>query len=234
MFQHRQQPVGPSGPTPKKGYYPDPADPSLERWWDGQRWTTLTRTPKAAREPLWRSQVVALVAAAAALVAMAIGAVPLVRSGVSAIGAEAYDSPVTIERDLDPGRYTLFELTGSQIGGGGGIEAGTYSFPTLGPDDVQVVGPDGRTVVVGVGGIAETIQRGRSVYTGAVTFTVEDPGRYSVQVGGPPDRVILTRTLFDGASRSLPLLVGGAVVGGVASTAFLVMVIVRAQRRRSA
>jgi hypothetical protein len=233
MFQHQQQPVGPSGSTPKKGYYPDPADPSLERWWDGQQWTTLTRTPKAAREPLWRSQVVALVAVAGALVAMAIGAVPIVRSGASAFSAEVYDSPLTIERDLDPGRYTVFELTGSQVGGGG-IEAGTYSFPTLGPDDVQVVDSDGRTVAVGVGGIAETIQRGRSVYTGAVTFTVEEPGRYSVQVGGPPDRVILTRTLFDGASRSLPLLIGGAVIGGVAMTSFLVMVIVRAQRRRVA
>ncbi|MFN7151560.1 MAG: hypothetical protein ACK4V6_19030 [Microthrixaceae bacterium] len=176
---------------------------------------------------------VAIVAVAGALAVMAIGLVPIVRSGASALGAEADDSPVTIEWDLDPGRYTLFELTGSQVSGGG-VNAGMSSFPSLGPEDVQVVGPNGRTVTVAVGGVTETIQRGRSVYTGAVTFTVEEPGRYAVQVGGAPDRVLLTRTLFDGASRSLPLLIGGAVVGGVAMTAFLVMVIVRAQRRRTA
>jgi hypothetical protein len=234
VFQHQHAgPPNGAGASAKKGYYPDPTDPSIERWWDGGQWTGLTRTPKAAREPLWRSQVVALVVTAGALVIIAVGLAPLVRSGASAFGAEAYESPVTIERDLDAGRYTVFELTGSQFGGGG-VNAGFNTFPTLGPGDVQVTGPDGGAVSVTVGGSVQTIQRGRSVYTGAVDFTVHDPGRYSVRVGGPPDRVLLTRTLFDGASGSVPLLIGGAVIGGVAMTTFMVMVIVRAKRRRTA
>ena len=30
---------------PAAGWYPDPQDGSLERWWDGQGWTTEVRSP---------------------------------------------------------------------------------------------------------------------------------------------------------------------------------------------
>lgn len=36
----------PPGGQPPPGYYPDPDDPSVNRWWDGQAWAT----PAADRE----------------------------------------------------------------------------------------------------------------------------------------------------------------------------------------
>lgn len=29
--------------TPPSGWHPDPADPNLDRWWDGRQWTDRTR-----------------------------------------------------------------------------------------------------------------------------------------------------------------------------------------------
>lgn len=29
--------------TPNAGWHPDPADPNLDRWWDGRQWTDRTR-----------------------------------------------------------------------------------------------------------------------------------------------------------------------------------------------
>lgn len=232
MFQHHHAgPPDRSGSAPKKGYYPDPADASLERWWDGRQWTGLTRTPKGAREPLWRSQKVLLAVLAAALVAVVVAIVPFVRSGASTLAAPAYESPTTIEQHLDPGRYTLFQETGGVIGGSG-FTYRTTEWPTLGPADVTVVGPDGRRLVLEQRMATETIERSGSSYLGVVSFAVERPGRYAVQVAGEPDRVILARSLFDGTSRWLPLLGAGAVVGGIAATTFLVLVIVKARRRR--
>ncbi|MCX3059766.1 DUF2510 domain-containing protein, partial [Streptomyces beihaiensis] len=34
-------------PTPPPGWYPDPGDPSVERWWDGTEWTQHRRAPGA-------------------------------------------------------------------------------------------------------------------------------------------------------------------------------------------
>lgn len=44
-----------SEPTP--GFYPDPSNPGLERWWDGQKWTDATRMAEGpSQAPLPASQ----------------------------------------------------------------------------------------------------------------------------------------------------------------------------------
>jgi hypothetical protein len=43
----------PGAPTP--GWYPDPAGPRLERWWDGQRWSAHVRDVPRSRLPRWLS-----------------------------------------------------------------------------------------------------------------------------------------------------------------------------------
>ncbi|ATL26421.1 DUF2510 domain-containing protein [Streptomyces formicae] len=36
--------------SPPPGWYPDPRQPSVERWWDGTAWTEHRRTPEAAQQ----------------------------------------------------------------------------------------------------------------------------------------------------------------------------------------
>jgi hypothetical protein len=43
-----------------KGWYPDPGDARLERWWDGERWTPQTRRVLAARTTMSTGSKVAL------------------------------------------------------------------------------------------------------------------------------------------------------------------------------
>jgi hypothetical protein len=38
-------PTVPSPLGPPAGWYADPADPSSQRWWDGQQWTATTSRP---------------------------------------------------------------------------------------------------------------------------------------------------------------------------------------------
>ena len=41
--QRQAPPVKPSGPAP--GWYPDPTDPKLQRYWDGRSWTSGPAPP---------------------------------------------------------------------------------------------------------------------------------------------------------------------------------------------
>lgn len=40
-----------SQPLAPFGWYPDPADSSRMRWWDGQRWTDRTEYPRPELQP---------------------------------------------------------------------------------------------------------------------------------------------------------------------------------------
>jgi hypothetical protein len=41
-----------SVPTPPAGWYPDPSEPSRQRWWDGKRWGSITPADQVAPSPL--------------------------------------------------------------------------------------------------------------------------------------------------------------------------------------
>jgi hypothetical protein len=74
----------PHSPRPVAGWYKDAANPSLERWWDGARWTEHTRVPPpgTSRTPQVRTGIV--VVAVVALVAGALGLFMIGRPDTSA------------------------------------------------------------------------------------------------------------------------------------------------------
>jgi protease PrsW len=41
--------------APEPGWYPDPAGPTFERWWDGSRWSGHVRSPARGGLPRWLS-----------------------------------------------------------------------------------------------------------------------------------------------------------------------------------
>ena len=47
-----QEPSNHMNPNPSPGWYPDPANPSLQRLWDGETWTEQTRSPAPPQTPL--------------------------------------------------------------------------------------------------------------------------------------------------------------------------------------
>ena len=45
-------------PPPVAGWHPDPENSSLQRYWDGSKWTNGTRRPPTAKGQLGMSQLV--------------------------------------------------------------------------------------------------------------------------------------------------------------------------------
>ena len=181
---------------------------------------------------MWTSQKVLIGVILVALVVAGYGAFQIGRSAVAALTSEAVATPSLIERDLDAGRYTVFERVGSQHSVGP-ITYSESGSPDLGPSDIQVTGPDGESVLVEVWSIGETIERGDALYVGAAGFTAERAGRYTVDVAGAPTEVVLARRIFDGTSSALVTLGIGAVTGCLAVIALIATVLVRSSRRRA-
>ncbi|QEV17143.1 DUF2510 domain-containing protein [Streptomyces alboniger] len=113
--------------TPLPGWYPDPHQPSVERWWDGAAWTEHRRTPENARaaavgqgfgpapDPAataviapasaggGRAKVIALATAGAVLVAAIVtGAVALGKDDGDPRGAPAPSTPAATEKSASP------------------------------------------------------------------------------------------------------------------------------------
>ncbi|MEV3855746.1 DUF2510 domain-containing protein [Streptomyces sp. NPDC050095] len=108
----------PSAPPP--GWYPDPRDPSVERWWDGAAWTQVRRQPvpvpvqvpgpvpmpvaPVVQKPGGgRGKVVAVVAVGIALVAaIAVGAVVVLEDDDGSTGSTADNGPTEQATSASP------------------------------------------------------------------------------------------------------------------------------------
>lgn len=128
-------------------------------------------------------------------------------------------TPVDVSLKLTESRYTVFELTGHESGAGG-IQFTRDDAPTLTPEAVTVIGPDGRQVSTsGSGNNTETLTRDKEIFTAAVSFVVSAPGTYRVRVDTEqPTKVIIGPSLGSGFAR----VWGWFVVGGVAGLALVV------------
>ena len=103
--------------VPTAGWYPDPADPSLQRYWDGSNWTEHSAPRPPPGQPERRSNLLLIAGYACALllpiVGLAIGVALLVRRetghGVAivllsiAIGVGSYLYVVNDEADAASG-----------------------------------------------------------------------------------------------------------------------------------
>ncbi|MEU8956928.1 DUF2510 domain-containing protein [Streptomyces sp. NPDC048518] len=101
--------------TTPPGWYPDPAAPSVERWWDGTAWTEHRRTPEYAQVPQAQQgfgpgvqQGFGPAAATTAVAAPAVSgggrgkAVALTAAGIVLVGAIVAGAVVLTQDDGDP------------------------------------------------------------------------------------------------------------------------------------
>jgi hypothetical protein len=144
-------------------------------------------------------------------------------------------TPAAFTRDLTPGTYLVYELTGTSDHFGP-VTTSRDTGVTLTPDRVDVTAPSGAAVPVSYATADETLTRGRSTYTGAVRFVVDSPGAYRVAVTAPDLQVVVAPSIVSAFSRALAWLgliaSGGliAVFGGV----LLIVGVVRGRRKVAA
>jgi len=147
-----------------------------------------------------------LVVVAGVLIGRSVGG-PL----ISAFTSPARTTPVDASLSLNPGRYTVFERTGTSSKTGP-VTATSNNGTTVTPDDVTVTGPDGDTLATTTIGGSETITREDAVYTGAVRFRVPAAGTYRVRVDVPAGtEVVVAPALGTGFRAVLPWVAIGAI-----------------------
>ena len=231
------------------GWYPDPNDHGMLRWWDGTIWTD-ERQPRAwasppqamprlrddgtVKGPSRRTSLAVLFAGAALLVG---GLVALVPGFFDAIDGPRFAIPGEQTLELGTGSWVLYQRTDrasatNPTGGPLSFELG--DGVTLRPAQVSITGPG----PVGVGGrsaTTETITRGDADFTDAVHFEIEQAGTYTISVRGEPasgGEVLVARPVFH-LFRLWPWLVMSLAGGGVI-IAGIVMWMIGAGNRRTA
>lgn len=145
------------------------------------------------------------------LVGVVGGAVLVAQTGgdlVRVFTADAEPTPSDQQLDLDEGTYIVYELTGSRAGP---VTPPDARGLTVGVGDVTVTAPDGAQVPVSVPRFGETLTRGSSTYTGAVSFEVEDSGIYRVGVTTPETQVLVAPSLSSLFTQSVAWIALAAV-----------------------
>jgi hypothetical protein len=180
----------------------------------------------------WPRRVLAIVAVVSFAVA-AFAWVQVFSSAVGALTESPLATPGSTDRTFTPGRYGVFERTGTSRGGGG-VTFTENDLPELRTGDVTVTGPTGATVPTRYMGAHETINQNGAVYTGVVEFHITEPGRYHVQIDRVPGQVIVTRDLLDGQASNLVRGLASGFVFVISAGALTISSIVVTTRRRRA
>ncbi len=155
--------------------------------------------------------------------------VGLVAGAVSTLTAPTFDIPGSTTRTLDKGVYVVFERTG-ESSSSGNVTISRNNAVTIGPEDVQVTGPNGSTITTREMFSNETLNRNGSIFTGAVKFTVVTPGQYDVNVSSGNGTAVVGRSLADAVGKHLGWLLGVGI-GGLAFVIGLIWLIVALRRR---
>lgn len=166
-----------------------------------------------------------------------VAAILLARSVGPALNAAFFKhscaTPCSQVLGLNAGRYLVFEQTGDS-NSVGPVTTSHRGPTTITQSDVVVTSADGRTLDVFASNGSETITRNGTIYTGAVSFRVPESGRYRVSVHAPgATHVIVAPGIGQLFAKALPG-VAVAVVGLVAGTMGIVVLILAWTRRRSA
>lgn len=130
---------------------------------------------------------------------------------------EPCTTPCTRELDLDEGRYSVFEQTAHSTG------AGPFTLTMSGPTtirkrDVSVTAPNGATLVVSKPIDLDTVTRGDTTYSAAVSFQTPAAGHYVVTIESPEaTQVFIAPDVGQTLGRALP----GFAIAAVAALTFL-------------
>lgn len=225
---------------PPADWYPDPVDPSRRRYWDESEWTDhfassgldSSNPPKGMTWFVNFRSGWLLVAAGIACGGLA--AFLLVNAVGSAIGdsflREPCTTPCSSVLELDQGDYLVFELVGrsKRIGS---VTSFSRGPETLGPADVTVQSVSGQELDIRRPSSGQTIERNGAIYGGAVRFEVPEAGRYTVSIKGRGDTNVLVAPALDQTFvRAVPgVLV--VLLGGIAiSTGLVVLLMARGRR----
>jgi Protein of unknown function (DUF2510) len=155
--------------------------------------------------------------------------VGLLAGAISSFTAPAFSIPGSTTRTLDKGVFVVFERT-SESSSTDDVTISRNNPVTIGPQDVEVTGPNNERVTTQKVTARETLTRNQSVFRGAVKFTVVNPGRYTVKVSGAQSSAIVGPSLSDTIGKHLGWL-AGIGIGGLAFLVGLVWLIVALRRR---
>ena len=155
--------------------------------------------------------------------------IALVAGAISTFTTPTFDIPGSTTRTLDKGVYIVFERTG-EGSSSGNVTISRNNAVTIGPEDVQVTGPNGARTTTLEMNSNETLNRNQSIFTGAVKFTVVTPGQYDINVSAGNGTAVVGRSLGDTIGKHLGWLFGIGI-GGVAFVIGLIWLIVSLRRR---
>jgi hypothetical protein len=149
------------------------------------------------------------------------------------VNSTVYDTPAHVTLQCQVGDYLVYQHTAT-TDSGPGFSISHGGPLTIGPDQVEVIGPDGSRVPTWSGTGSETITKGSQTYSSAVGFHAAMAGTYSVAVQSTmPTSVIIAPSLGSQvAHAALWLLLSAA--GGLIAVVGLVLLIVGSSRRARA
>ena len=154
----------------------------------------------------WSLVAVGLVVIAVSLTFVILTVGSAVKDGLS---GQTYATPMDAMLTLRSGDYLVYELTGqrSQVDG---ATLSQTNGTTLAPQDVRVTDPDGHAVRTWYPNDTSTIDRGGTVYTGAIGFHAARGGRYEIIVDDPGSspRVLVSPDIARQFLRVLPWILG--------------------------
>jgi hypothetical protein len=235
---------------PPAGWYEDPVWRKGLRYWDGSAWTEELQyaaspevvppaspagPPRSGRKrKRGPSIALALTFLFGGLGVAAPGGVgTAAQFSRSAITAASIATPGTQHIHLQPGRYRIYEKTGTSTTGNG-FPFGDNGTASLTPEEVVVAGAHGERPHVNPStDYSETVTRGTAVYTSAASFTVTKTDDYTIAVTPPsPGRALVARSLRDTAVAAA-VWIALAAVGLLLSIIGVVLLIIGIVRRRN-
>jgi hypothetical protein len=178
--------------------------------------------------------------AATSLSLLAVGLALLIAAAV-AVGPPLYrtifspsiKTPGSRQLRLEPGKYMIYEKTGTTTGVGP-VTVTHDNSVTIDPSQVRITASDGANVVVSEVTVNDTIIQGSRRYTAAVEFKVHNSGVYQIQINSAEHgQVLVARSIGDALSARWRWLAGGGV-GGLLSLLGTVLLLVGVIRRNRA
>ena len=151
---------------------------------------------------------------------------------IETFNAQVRATPADFTFDLSQGTYVVYEQTGLTRRSGPMMETTRGGPVTITPSDVEVLSASGTSVPVEAMGLTETIDRNGQKFTGAVRFTVVDPGLHRIRVLGNGQQIIVAPSIagsFAGALAWLGLIGVGVLVAAI-GLVLLIVGFVRGRR----